>query len=609
MNTTFYRLFVLISLLTVLGGCATTTLSPQDCPAGTQKLADCPPIGAIEDSDIKKLYAERSWEFSKDLQVDPFVFGRDEAIPVNDAMTKFVGSTDDGAHSALAARIWMIENATHTIDVQYYIFRDDLAGRAMLGALCNAVRRGVDVRFMVDSLGSSTLKKKYLKALGSCALDAGFIRNANGETTVHKARVQVAIFNATSVPFSNPNRRSHDKLIVIDGRFPGKSYAITGGRNMSLDYFGILEDGSPNHHSYRDADILVRGPVNANPEVPPFGLVVETYYSILFLFEKNDLVELSAMSDPAKAYYQQRESYRDSLVALKGLASMREQFDGMNAYMTEGFYASSVLLAHELANVINKHVVTKAEDNLAKSPNSIINILGRLGEGDYRKVQIVSPYLFAAQYKEDGKVVVDDAETLLKWLDGHPDSSVEIVTNSSLTSDNFMTQSVIDMDLVPRLLMSEAMREQWTGSLEHSELDPEFVESEEWLEIVNHPRLAIYETGKLDDVSFGGHYHHSKLHAKYIIGDDIGYVGTSNFDYRSRLYNNEMGFFFRSEELANDIAKNTDYLISLSYRWGSPEWLEMRQRLRDMSGTKASTVRNQRDIYKSIKSTGLIWLF
>ncbi len=117
MNTNFYRLFVLISLLTVLGGCATTTLSPLDCPAGTQKIAGCPPIGAIEDSDIKKLYAERSWEFSKDLQVDPFVFGRDEAIPINDAMTKFVGSTDDGAHSALAARIWMIENATHTIDV------------------------------------------------------------------------------------------------------------------------------------------------------------------------------------------------------------------------------------------------------------------------------------------------------------------------------------------------------------------------------------------------------------------------------------------------------------------------------------------------------------
>ena len=49
--------------------------------------------------------------------------------------------------------------------------------------------------------------------------------------------------------------------------------------------------------------------------------------------------------------------------------------------------------------------------------------------------------------------------------------------------------------------------------------------------------------------------------------------------------------------------------MNLAYRWGSLEWLEMRQRLRDMSGTKASTVRNQRGIYKSIKSTGLTWLF
>ena len=49
--------------------------------------------------------------------------------------------------------------------------------------------------------------------------------------------------------------------------------------------------------------------------------------------------------------------------------------------------------------------------------------------------------------------------------------------------------------------------------------------------------------------------------------------------------------------------------LNLAYRWGSLEWLEMRQRLRDMSGTKASTVRNQRGIYKSIKSTGLTWLF
>ena len=88
------------------------------------------------------------------------------------------------------------------------------------------------------------------------------------------------------------------------------------------------------------------------------------------------------------------------------------------------------------------------------------------------------------------------------------------------------------------------------------------------------------------------------------------YVGTSNLDYRSRLYNSEMGFFFRSEELAEDLCNdNTDYLIGLSYRWGSPEWLEMRQRMRELDGSQASAVRKQRGLYKTIKKTGLIWWF
>jgi len=68
-----------------------------------------------------------------------------------------------------------------------------------------------------------------------------------------------------------------------------------------------------------------------------------------------------------------------------------------------------------------------------------------------------------------------------------------------------------------------------------------------------------------------------------IVGDTVGFVGTTNFDYRSRLYNSEMGFFFDSEELAQAIVDNTDYLISISYRWGSPEWLEMRRRFREKS--------------------------
>jgi len=75
------------------------------------------------------------------------------------------------------------------------------------------------------------------------------------------------------------------------------------------------------------------------------------------------------------------------------------------------------------------------------------------------------------------------------------------------------------------------------------------------------------------------------------------------------LYNNEMGFLFQSQGLADDIRENTVYLLSLSYRWGSPEWLELRRQLMEMRGRKASTTRKQRVIYKTLKSTGLQWFF
>ena len=90
------------------------------------------------------------------------------------ARTKFLGPNDQAAISSLAVKLWMIENAEHTIDFTYYIFKTDLVGNAMLGALCNAVRRGVDIRVTVDSLGSiSGGSHSALRALETCADDAG----------------------------------------------------------------------------------------------------------------------------------------------------------------------------------------------------------------------------------------------------------------------------------------------------------------------------------------------------------------------------------------------------------------------------------------------------
>ena len=65
----------------------------------------------------------------------------------------------------------------------YYIFKQDLVGRAMLGALCHAVQRGVDVRLMVDATGAFSFNNHSLRKLHNCARDAGYMRNAEGQET------------------------------------------------------------------------------------------------------------------------------------------------------------------------------------------------------------------------------------------------------------------------------------------------------------------------------------------------------------------------------------------------------------------------------------------
>ncbi len=57
---------------------------------------------------------------------------------------KFAGTTSEEALNSLAAKFWMIENAEHTIGATDYVFKRDLIGDAMLGALCNASEAASD---------------------------------------------------------------------------------------------------------------------------------------------------------------------------------------------------------------------------------------------------------------------------------------------------------------------------------------------------------------------------------------------------------------------------------------------------------------------------------
>ena len=601
---------VLPFLLLALGACATTP-GPESCPAGTQKLPSCPPLGAIDDPFINELYEQRTWIAPKDLQVDPIELGKQAEIAVQVAQTKYLGPTNHDAIDSLAAKLWMIENAEHTIDFTYYIFKTDLVGYAMIGALCNAVQRGVDIRVTVDAMGSiSGGGQPALKALETCADNAGFMRNKDGLQTTRKARVQVVVFNALT-KFKNPNRRSHDKLLVKDGSFEHKSVVITGGRNISEHYYGISADGSVDPDPFRDAELVVRSAPSAVESDETVGEVSEIYATVLFLIDKNKRIRPSQASRSMEQYRLELDKAQENLRRLKSYDHFRPHLAEMDEFMTTGFHSSRVRLAHELGNLTDRKVTRETAANQARNPNSIMTILGKIAElvPGAKSVRIVSPYLFLAEYKDkDGSVLNDEAEGLRQWLKEHPEATLEIITNSVLTSDNFPAQSVIDMETAPRLLLDPELRDRWLEVTGPDEMESELVNSDEWKKSVTHPRLKVYETGRLDSILLGnGDKEYGKLHAKFYIEGNLGFIGTSNFDYRSRLYNNEMGFFFLDEKLAADVHESFEELIGISYRWGTPEWFQMRKEVMSLKGTKGRSTRKQRRNYNIFKKTGLIW--
>ncbi|MCK5359006.1 MAG: phospholipase, partial [Gammaproteobacteria bacterium] len=477
---------------------------------------------------------------------------------------------------------------------------------------------GVDVRIMVDSLGSLHPTHDELRALETCAENAGFMRNAEGQVTTRKARVQVVIFNA--ITKFHLNRRSHDKLLIVDGHFTDRSAVMTGGRNISLDYYGIHEDGSRDPTAFRDLEVLLRDSVQtADDSTSGIGEVSELYYTLIFLHEGNR--RLRPLSDDEsnenrQIYHQELEKSRKHLAFIKGLPPLQKWLQEMPGYMSEGFHSSKVRLAHQLGNLTNVDVTTQVRENIERNPNSILYLIGKVArkaidEGRLSgTLRIVSPYLFVGMYYDkQGNVIYDGAKEILQLLEDNPDLRIEIVTNSVMTSDNFFTQAIIDMDMAPRFLLTPELEAAWVSSLEEGEFNPQLVESGEWKQQINHSQLFIYQTGKTDSVLLpGGTTHYGKLHAKYIVGENVGFIGTSNFDYRSNLYNNELGFFFQGDEVRDELADVFEQLKATSYRWGSPEWLEMRKKIMESDSSKASPARKQRGIYRTIRALGLEYL-
>jgi len=152
----------------------------------------------------------------------------------------------DTGYEALRWRLALNDTARVSLDMQYFLWKEDAVGSLLFERLLQAADRGVRVRLLIDDSFLSGEDPVVL------ALD------------VHP-NVEVRIFNPFQLrsentlvryidnlnDFGRTNHRMHNKLIIADSEV-----AIVGGRNIADEYFGFGTD-----RNFRDFDVITTGDI------------------------------------------------------------------------------------------------------------------------------------------------------------------------------------------------------------------------------------------------------------------------------------------------------------------------------------------------------------
>ncbi len=139
---------------------------------------------------------------------------------------------DDGI-KAYKALVNLLEGAQNSIEIATFILGRDEVGRALVDLLAQKAKEGLEVRLLLDALGSLRARGRFIQPL----LDAGG---------------QVGIF-LPLLPLRrrwSANLRNHRKMTVVDGE-----KAFVGGMNLAREYMGP----KPYRDRWKDVSMIIAG--------------------------------------------------------------------------------------------------------------------------------------------------------------------------------------------------------------------------------------------------------------------------------------------------------------------------------------------------------------
>lgn len=131
----------------------------------------------------------------------------------------------------------LIKVAKHHIHMQYYIFNDDETAREIVDLLIEKAKKGIQIKFIYDDLGSRDIRDKIVPKMK----DAGI-------------SVQPFYEIKYMLLANRINYRNHRKIIVVDGKS-----AFVGGINVGNEYNNDIKAEKKVY--WRDTHLIVKGPI------------------------------------------------------------------------------------------------------------------------------------------------------------------------------------------------------------------------------------------------------------------------------------------------------------------------------------------------------------
>ena len=311
----------------------------------------------------------------------------EQAHPGEDAFAPLLNGVD-----ALVARVILAESADRTLDLQYYIWHNDLTGRELGAAILRAADRGVRVRLLLDDLGT------------------------NGDDTLlltldSHPNIQIRLFNPVAdrsfkklsalFSFSRINRRMHNKAMIADNQA-----AILGGRNIGDEYFGASETVD-----FGDLDVLVHGPV-----VRDVSDAFDAFWNSDSAYPIATLVGRKADPDALPALRKTIDTYLQSVQNADYMQRARDRLGPFLSNGTAGFSWGKATLLHDDPSKVEQ-APTETETHLMTQFRAL-----KLRPSD--DMLVVSPYFVPGK---EG----------LEWLSGlsHSGVHVTVLTNSLAATD------------------------------------------------------------------------------------------------------------------------------------------------------------------------------